>query len=949
MINCKLLLINLILLITFLNTLSGTIDNTSVGFNKIVSDFSSGKITRQEAVMQKIYYGFDKAKLKPEYKISSDIPAKCATGILIDYYQNKNLFSTSQQNEIESYFKKSSFYSLSAFSYISPSGKFELTYDVTGDNAVPSQDANNNDIPDYVEKIAEYFDHSWSVLIDTLLQLPIPLGEQKYQIGFEDMGYYGYTDMVSVNPRLTRIVMHNNYIGFPTNDDPEGDIAGAAKATAIHEFKHAVQFVYSLWNEPDWFVEMDATWSEDIGYDYVNDYYNYLGSSQIRMPGRSWAEGSGYEDCLWLHYLSEKHGTQINKEIWERLAGTIESIYISFDIILSDYSSSLSSGITEFFVWNFLCGNQANLNLVSYGEAAQYPTPTLCEGIKSIPDTSDGCNRSILSANFLNYQSKDSDEPLNFNFYSSNVNNNIALILNYVSDSSSIEFFEVTGSELVYLANERLSELENFAVIPVVTDWTGSNFDYILSVIPFKSAVFTHTPLKDTEDGTAVEFNVKVVTPLNIAVIDSLKLNYSVNDSPFLNTFLETSNSENEYHVTLTDLGTEVSIKYYFSIYDTLNNYLYFPGNAPVDFFTFYIGKDLIPPVINYTQMNTIKTKYNFPEHIFVEITDNVGIDSAFLEHTINHADFYNTTFVQFKNDLYHTEINIDSSGLNVGQSIYYRIHAVDKSQSQNTTIDPFDGFYEIQIADSYLYSSSPNLFVPDNNTPSLKDTITIADDILIEDVDIYFKATHKRFSDLEVRLDGPTGATRSLFSRPGLGTKFENAKNPDIIFDQDAFLSMINFELVDSTTAVGSFVPQAYDLNFLKEKNAKGNWIIYIYDRRDGEQGTIDNWGLIIRGTKITGVSNEINLPASIELFQNYPNPFNPNTKIKYHLNKNAHVVLKIFDVLGREIQKLVDKNQNPGLYEIKFEGQKLSSGIYYYSLKVDELIEIKKMVLLK
>jgi len=84
--------------------------------------------------------------------------------------------------------------------------------------------------------------------------------------------------------------------------------------------------------------------------------------------------------------------------------------------------------------------------------------------------------------------------------------------------------------------------------------------------------------------------------------------------------------------------------------------------------------------------------------------------------------------------------------------------------------------------------------------------------------------------------------------------------------------------------------------------------------------------------------------------LFQNYPNPFNPITKIRYQIGNNSYVRLKIFDIEGKDIKTLVKKYQNTGSYIVQFDGNDLSSGIYFYSLYINnELIETKKLMLLK
>ncbi|HQF44013.1 MAG TPA: T9SS type A sorting domain-containing protein, partial [Ignavibacteriaceae bacterium] len=99
----------------------------------------------------------------------------------------------------------------------------------------------------------------------------------------------------------------------------------------------------------------------------------------------------------------------------------------------------------------------------------------------------------------------------------------------------------------------------------------------------------------------------------------------------------------------------------------------------------------------------------------------------------------------------------------------------------------------------------------------------------------------------------------------------------------------------------------------------------------------------------KVDGtISNQI-LPREFSLEQNYPNPFNPVTTIKYNLPKASEVALTIYDVLGREIKTIVNEQQQPGSYEVKWDASNVSSGIYFYQLKTNDYVDMKKMVLLK
>ena len=99
-----------------------------------------------------------------------------------------------------------------------------------------------------------------------------------------------------------------------------------------------------------------------------------------------------------------------------------------------------------------------------------------------------------------------------------------------------------------------------------------------------------------------------------------------------------------------------------------------------------------------------------------------------------------------------------------------------------------------------------------------------------------------------------------------------------------------------------------------------------------------------------------QVELPIEYSLSQNYPNPFNPSTTIKYsipvetrHGVSPQNVSLKIFDILGREVATLVNKQQKAGNYEVHFNASHLTSGVYFYQLHSGSFVESRKMLLLK
>ncbi|MEG8946394.1 glycoside hydrolase family 2 TIM barrel-domain containing protein [Rosettibacter firmus] len=139
--------------------------------------------------------------------------------------------------------------------------------------------------------------------------------------------------------------------------------------------------------------------------------------------------------------------------------------------------------------------------------------------------------------------------------------------------------------------------------------------------------------------------------------------------------------------------------------------------------------------------------------------------------------------------------------------------------------------------------------------------------------------------------------------------------------------------------------------------QNRTGGWQtmgLYSMDRRTAKPVASALKYLNAPFNNIDGILNEIdetevNLREDFELYQNYPNPFNSQTIISYRLSKSGYVSIKVYDILGREVATLTNEVKQPGKHEIKFDASKLSSGIYFCKLSVNNQQQIKKIILIK
>jgi hypothetical protein len=93
----------------------------------------------------------------------------------------------------------------------------------------------------------------------------------------------------------------------------------------------------------------------------------------------------------------------------------------------------------------------------------------------------------------------------------------------------------------------------------------------------------------------------------------------------------------------------------------------------------------------------------------------------------------------------------------------------------------------------------------------------------------------------------------------------------------------------------------------------------------------------------------NDNKIPVAYFLSQNYPNPFNPSTKIRYEIPIESKVLIKVYDILGREVATLVNDYQKAGRYQVEWNAGNLASGVYFYSIKAGDFYSTKKLILLK
>jgi len=170
-------------------------------------------------------------------------------------------------------------------------------------------------------------------------------------------------------------------------------------------------------------------------------------------------------------------------------------------------------------------------------------------------------------------------------------------------------------------------------------------------------------------------------------------------------------------------------------------------------------------------------------------------------------------------------------------------------------------------------------------------------------------------------------------------------------------WLSSVHFTDNNTGWVVG------WDGTILKTTNGGTNWIpqssgtefldLHGVSFTDANNGSaVGSEGTILRTTNggVTFVEEEIDeIPTEFLLSQNWPNPFNSTSVIRYSVPQSSQVQIKVFDILGNEIETLVNEEKQIGTYEITWNAENLTSGIYLYQLRAGSYLHTKKMVLMK
>ena len=237
-------------------------------------------------------------------------------------------------------------------------------------------------------------------------------------------------------------------------------------------------------------------------------------------------------------------------------------------------------------------------------------------------------------------------------------------------------------------------------------------------------------------------------------------------------------------------------------------------------------------------------------------------------------------------------------------------------------------------------------LGLPINDLEETKSAITvnvsglIRDEYYLTGVELYIDTIlHTQVSDLEIYLSHNDITDTVIFHVPDDGENFLWTSLKD---DAQTIIT-------DGTAPFSGEYKPYKPLSVFNGGDPNGTWTLTIYDSEAGNTGTLNAWGLRPLFEKTIGVDEQKTMEADqkINLHQNTPNPFTGKTRISWSSEVSGTAVLKVYNIHGQEIAVLINKFMPVGEHAIEFDGTHLSTGVYYYQLRVGAYVQTKKMII--
>ena len=260
--------------------------------------------------------------------------------------------------------------------YLTPEGHFKIHYDTTGVHAVQVERLLGESVPDWIYRTGRAYERGWYLLIDSLgyNTPPVdPVDGDEVDVYIQELsGDFVYGQTFPDPTNTSYIVMDDDFAeSIYFSQDLDG-----MRVTAVHEFFHVIQLGYALPSGSNqWYYELASTWFEDVAYDEVNDYVQYIESYYSRANS-SLYRTNGFQAAIWGKFLEENYSAPVMRNVWEQMAEN--SPEIALDNALKSTNSEvdgMKAAFGKFALWNWFTGSRSRAG-VFFEEAGLYPEIT---------------------------------------------------------------------------------------------------------------------------------------------------------------------------------------------------------------------------------------------------------------------------------------------------------------------------------------------------------------------------------------------------------------------------------------------------------------------------------------------------------------------------------------------------------------------------------------------
>jgi len=433
--------------------------------------------------------------------------------------------------------------------------------------------------------------------------------------------------------------------------------------------------------------------------------------------------------------------------------------------------------------------------------------------------------------------------------------------------------------------------------------------------------------------GEEVSVSARIVDEDLTAAIKSVKLNYSINDADYLEVDMPlTDMTDSIWTASIPASNDSSLVRYYISAVDSNDFVATSPSNPANSYFYMVLDRPLTIMDVQYSPFGSGFSGYN---NYVVTVSGIVSTDTT----------------------------DIEGDGANIGPQVYLQDGSSQWSGIQIFGVDADNVRRGDKISVTGLVNESfgiTRIGTLDNGvqiTPN-GTGLELPLPLIISTSDIGTSAGNtlpaESYEGVLVKIENVTILDDNADGDTGPDQGSGGSRNFGEIFITDTSNVQMRLELQDGTHEYNNYWDVSQENSGIRIET--GNTFesitgILFY--------SFSNYKLVPRKNDdfaghVTDVEKNEVLPEQYSLSQNYPNPFNPSTIIEYNIPNeslalNSNVVLKIYDVLGREVKTLVNKNQKPGNYEIQFDASEFTSGVYFYSLKAGNFYQTKKMMLIK